>query len=223
MNKQCLQPEISMANTTANKEARELSSDPKLMLTLDEAGVISVKEFSWVSGDLIGCTALQTDGSRRLFAENASPTEREFYGLDESIRTLAFAEKKLRVLKATGLGDDRDELPWLEYDSNGEPVEGQVESDLLDASFDKIVSSWDDRYESWGARTASQYAAGFELMDLLSAKDRNDLGLCEVDWGGPASSVPCVAMTASVQKFNQLMEARRLPYVMVDDKGPTER
>jgi hypothetical protein len=211
-----------MANNTANKEAGELSSeDPKLMLTLDE-GVISAKEFSWVSGGLIGCDALQTDGSRRLFAENAGPTELEFYGLDESIRTLAFAEKKLRVFEATGLADG-DELPWLEYDSKGEPVEGQVESDLLDAWFDKIVPDSDDRYESWGSRTASQYAPGFELMDLLSAKDRNDLGLCEVDRGGPASSVPCVAMTASVQKFNQLMKARRLPYVMVDAKGPIER
>jgi hypothetical protein len=59
-------------------------------------------------------------------------------------------------------------------------------------------------------------------MGLLSAKDQNDLGLREVDRGGPASSVPCVAMTASVQKFNQLMEARRLPYVMVDDEGVIE-
>ena len=209
-----------MANGTANREARELSSEPKLMLTLDK-GVISAKEFSWVSNGLIGCDALQTDGSRRLFAENAHPTELEFYGLDESIRTLPFAEKKLMVFKATGL-DDRDELPWLECDSTGEPIEGQVEFDLLDAWLDKIITFEDERYYSWGSRTASQYAPGFELMNLLSAKDQNDLGLREVDRGGPASSVPCVAMSASVQKFNQLMEARRLPYVMVDDEGAIE-
>jgi hypothetical protein len=35
-------------------------------------------------------------------------------------------------------------------------------------------------------------------MNLLSAEDRNDLGLRSVDRDGPASSVPCVAMTASV-------------------------
>ena len=66
-----------------------------------------------------------------------------------------------------------------------------------------------------------EFTPGFELMGLLSA-NQNDLGLREVDRGGPASSVPCVAMTASVQKFNHLMEARRLPYVMVDDEGAIE-
>jgi hypothetical protein len=59
-------------------------------------------------------------------------------------------------------------------------------------------------------------------MSLLNAKDRDDLGLYEADLGGPASSVPCVAMTASIEKFNQLMEARRLPYVMIDDEGASE-
>jgi hypothetical protein len=190
------------------------------MLTLDSRA-ISAKEFSWVSGGLIGCDALQTDGSRRLFAENEHPTELEFYGLDASVRALAFADKKQLALKATGL-DDQDQLPWLEYDSSGNLIAGQVEADLLDAWFDKTITGDDERYYTWGSRTASQFAPGFEVMNLLDAKDRNDLGLHEVDLGGPASSVPAVAMTESLEKFNKLMEERSLPYVMVDDEGAVE-
>jgi hypothetical protein len=29
-------------------------------------------------------------------------------------------------------------------------------------------------------------------------------------------------MTAGIEEFNQLMEARRLPYIMVDDEGTIE-
>lgn len=210
-----------MPNDTAKRAANELrSKDPKLMLTL-EGNVISAKEYSWVSGGLIGCDALLTDGSRRLFAVNESPTELEFYGLDDLIRTIPFEKKRLLVFEATGL-DERDELPWLKYDSTGEPAERQVEADLLDAWLAKIITFDDERYYSWGSRTASQFAPGFELMSLLSAKDRNDLGLHEVDQGGPASSVPCVAMTASIEKFNKLMEKLHLPYVMLDNEGAIE-
>jgi hypothetical protein len=86
----------------------------------------------------------RTDGSSRLFAEDENPTELEFYGLDESIRTLALEKEKLLVFKATGL-DDRDELPWLEYNSAGNPVEGQNESDLLDARLGKPITFEDER------------------------------------------------------------------------------
>jgi hypothetical protein len=126
-----------MSKRTDTKDVRAPSSeDAKLMLTV-EGNVISAKEFSWVSGGLMGCAALQTDGSRRLFAVNDEPTELEFYGLDKSIRTLAFKDRKLLVFEAAGL-DDRDELPWLEYDNSGAPVEGQIETDLLDVWLDKV-------------------------------------------------------------------------------------
>ena len=137
------------------------------------------------------------------------------------VRTFSFEEKKLRVLEATGL-DDRDELPWLSYDSSGDLVVGQIESDLLDAWLDKEITLEDERLDSWGAYEASQFSPGFELMGLLDDKDRNYLGLHVVDQGGPASSVPCVSMTSAVDIFNRLMELRRLPYVMVDDEGAIE-
>src|SRR5262249_24608394 len=126
-----------MANNTAANAEREArnTKEPKLLLTLED-NVISAKEYSWVSGGLIGCTALMTDGSRRLFAENENPTELEFYGLDESIRPLALDEKKRRIFEATGFVE-RDELPWLEYDSEGNHVEGQDEAYLLDAWLSK--------------------------------------------------------------------------------------
>jgi hypothetical protein len=128
---------------------------PKLMLTL-EGNVIAAKQFSWVSDDyLIGCTALLTDGSKRLFAEVACPTESQFYGLDDSIHALRFEEKRKLVFNATGL-DDRDELPWLENDNAGNPIDGQVESDLLAAWLLKTVTFSDARHEYWGSRTTSQ-------------------------------------------------------------------
>lgn len=191
---------------------------PKLMLTLD-GNVISAKEFSWVSGELMGCAALLTDGSKHLFTEVAFPTEAQFYFLDELIHALPFEEKKKMVLEATGL-DDRDELPWLKYDDTGNPIDEQIEPDLLKAWLVKTVS--DDRLEYWGSHTASQYAPGFEIINSLDATDSRSLGLHEVDLGGPASSVPCVAMTASIHEFNQIMQARGLPYVMIDDEGPIE-
>ena len=95
--------------------------------------IIAAREFEWVSDDnLIGCKALLTDGSERLYTEVACPTESEFYYLDDSIHALPFEEKRKLVLAATGL-DDREELPWLEYDSDGSLKDGQVESDLLEA------------------------------------------------------------------------------------------
>jgi hypothetical protein len=94
------------------------------------------------------------------------------------------------VFKATGL-DDRDVLPWLEYDSAGEPIEGQVESDLLDAWFDKTIPFDDPRYESWGSRTASQYAPGFELMGLLGPKTR--MISASVRWTGAVQLRQCRA------------------------------
>jgi hypothetical protein len=125
-----------------------------------------------------------------------------------------------RRRRATGL-DDRDELPWLEYDNAGNSIHGQIEPDLLEAWLFKTVS--DDRLENWGSHTASQYAPGFEIINSLDATDSRSLGLHEVDLGGPASSVPCVAITASIDEFNQMIRARGLPYVMVDDEGPIER
>jgi hypothetical protein len=52
---------------------------------------------------------------------------------------------------------------------------------------------------------------GFEIINSLDATDSRSLGLHEVDLGGPASSVPCVAMTASIDEFNQMMQVRALP------------
>jgi hypothetical protein len=175
---------------------------PKLMLTLD-GNAISAKEFWWVSGELCGCAALLTDGSERLFTEVAFPTEAQFYFLDESIHALPFEEKRKMVLEVTGL-DDRDELPWLKYDDAGNTIDEQIEPDLLEAWLFKTVS--DDRLENWGSHTASQYAAGFEIINSLDATDSRSLGLHEVDLGGPASSVPCVAITASIDEFNQMMD-----------------
>jgi hypothetical protein len=136
---------------------------PKLMLTLEDGNVISAKKFSWVlSGEVCGCVALLTDGSERLFTE-AFPTESQYYGLDESIHALPFEEKRKRVLEATGL-DNRDELPWLKYDDAGDPIDEQIEPDLLEAWLFKTVSATDARNEYLGSYTASQYAPGFDLV-----------------------------------------------------------
>jgi hypothetical protein len=198
------------------------NDSPTLMLTLEGKGkVICAKQFSWVSDGLIGCVAFCTDGSGRLFAEVEHPTESQFYGFDESIHTLPFEEKKQRVCDVTGL-DERDELPWLEYDEVGNPIEGQVEAKLLEAWLLKTITFDDERYYTWGSRTASQYAPGFEIMNILNAADRENLGLYQVDLGGPGSTVPCVAMTASIDRFNQIMKVCNLPYIMVDDEGPNE-
>lgn len=190
--------------------------DPaKILLTLYN-GIIAARRFRWVSGGLIGISAMQTDGSTRLYAVDEEPTKLIFLGLDENILCLPYNEIKKILLTKLYLMDELDELPWLNYDKDGLLAEGQVEAEAVVAWLKSKVSIDDDGYENWGAQSASEYAPGFEIMCQLSHQDIENLGLREVDLGGPASSVPAVAIQATVDEFNSLMNLRKLPYFAQD-------
>ena len=193
---------------------------PNLILTLD-GSAISVKQYSWLSGEYIGCLAMRTDGSYVAFSEKASPTEAQYYGLEKMPKSLSFDEKKIFVMEAVGISDE-DDLPWLEDDNDQASLSSEKEQLLLDQWLNREVPIIDDRLYVWGERTASQYAVGFEILNALSASDRTTLGLREIDLGGPASSVPAVEMGATIEEFNRIMQANQLPYLMIDDEGPLE-
>lgn len=195
-------------------------NQPKVMLTLD-GSAISVKRFSWLSGEYIGCLALRTDGSYVAFSEKASPTEAEYYGLDDMPQSLSFDEKKIFVMEAIGISDE-DEIPWLADDNDRASFSLERERLLLDEWLNREIPITDDRLYVWGERTASQYAVGFKIVKALKESDRIALGLREIDLGGPASSVPAVAMKATIEEFNRTMQANELPYLLIDDEGPLE-
>jgi hypothetical protein len=189
----------------------------KLLLTLYN-GIIAARRFRWISGGLLGIDAMQTDGSSRLFAVTDEPTELMYLGLDENVLSLPYSKLKEILSHIFRPIDESDELPWLSYDDHGNPIAGQVESEAIIKWLTRKVEIGDERYESWGARSASEYAPGFEIMRSLSQLDIDTLGLREVDLGGPASSVPAISTHASINEFNNLMNLRKLPYVVVDDE-----
>ena len=59
-------------------------------------------------------------------------------------------------------------------------------------------------------------------MSSLSKEEITRLGMHKGDLGGPASSVPCVVCDASLEELNRVIAQNNLPFIFVDDEGPSE-
>ena len=74
-----------------------------------------------------------------------------------------------------------------------------------------------ERLEDSGDGRNSEYGVALGILDALPESARRALGLKRVDLGGPASSVPAVRMTGSLEQFNWIMRLHKLPYVLVTE------
>jgi len=192
---------------------------PKVLLTLEDGRFIAAKRFCWVSNDeMNGIAAQRDDRSDEFFVDKSSPTNVDVYCIEISDKA-TYAQKKKAVEAATGWKFD-EEFPWLETDKNGDAI---PETATLERITNWLNAEADlYHFESWGGRTASQYAPGFALMSFLTDDEKKALRIRETDLGGPASSVPCVATGASLSELNRIISQKGLPYVFVDADGPEE-
>lgn len=71
--------------------------------------------------------------------------------------------------------------------------------------------------ERWAVDEATIYAPGLQIYAALSDNGRHELSLSYVDLGGPASSVPCVTSQASLDKLNEAMRLKSLPFLFVSE------
>jgi hypothetical protein len=187
-----------------------MSDEPKVLLTLEEGDIIVCKRFGYLGDNLIGVIAGCDDGSERLFAVDAEPTNAQFY--DFKLAADASYEEKLKAIESV-LEDIED---------RGGDVPDTSTLELIDAWLNaKKELEEDYELEEWGSKV-SPYAPGFAIEEALTAEEAKALGLRQQDMGGPASSVPCVSTTASLDELNRILAAKKLPFVFIDDEGPED-
>jgi hypothetical protein len=100
-----------------------------------------------------------------MYVVEENPTYGQYYGVDVAPGSTYEATRKA-VMNATGWSFE-EEFQWAETDENGNLIPGTDTEERLLAW---LNSHLDDDYnllETWGAREASQYAPGFELMRCL--------------------------------------------------------
>jgi hypothetical protein len=193
-------------------------AEPRVLLTREDS-VIVAKKYGELGGGVIGIAALCDDGSTTFFAENENPTHREYYGI-EVPDDAGYENRKQAVIEAVGWVSP-EEFGWVEIDENGDAVPETETDERLTAWLNDPKSTNDD-YWNWGSRTANAYAPGFALMSSLSKEEITRLGMHEGDLGGPASSVPCVYCDASLEELNRVIAQNDLPFIFIDDEGPSE-
>jgi hypothetical protein len=182
------------------------------------AGVIAAQEWTDVqSADELGIAARCDDGTNAFYVDKARPTFRDVFAITVA-DTAPYDEKRKAVLEATGW-DFPEEFLWLSTDDEGEVIPGTDTDETLTGWLNSEVTYGDDYscglLERWSSHTSTIYAPGFALMNSLTGAEIRELGLRHADLGGPASSVPCVASTATIEKLNQVLSARGLPFVFV--------
>ena len=186
-----------------------MSHEPKVLLTLEEGEIIVCKRFGYPDGKLIGVVAACDDGSKRLFAVDAEPTNAQFH--DIKVAADASYDEKLKAIESA-LEDIED---------RGEDVPDTSTSERIDAWLNAPKEMDEYQMEEWVERV-SQYAPGFAIMDALTSEEEKALGIHYADLGGPASSVPCVTTTADIDELNKVLAAKGLPFTFIDDEGPEE-
>jgi hypothetical protein len=188
--------------------------DAPIELILED-DVLVAREFSIIDGSDGDCgvSVRCSDGSESVHVHSMEPTEREFYGFELPQHRILYAKKRALVIEQASL--DPDDLPWVEYDPNGNPVAGTDSEARLEAWLNQVVT--DERLDGWGEGRNSEYGVALDLLDALPESARGTLGLKRVDLGGPASSVPAVRMTGSLEQFNWIMRLHKLPYVLVTE------
>jgi hypothetical protein len=188
-----------------------------VLLTREDSAIVA-KQYSWLGGGVIGIAALCDDGSTQFFVENENPTRREYYGI-EVPDDVGYEKRKQAVIEVTGW-EYPEEFGWIETDENGDAVPGTETDDRLTAWLNGTLDDY--LLENWGSRSASEYAPGFVLLSSLSKEEMTRLGMREGDRGGPASSVPYVYCDASLEELNRVIAQNDLPFIFIDDEGPSE-
>jgi hypothetical protein len=186
-----------------------MSDEPKVLLTLEEGDIIVCKRFGYPGGNLIGVVADCDDGSKRLFAVDAEPTNAQFY--DIKVASDASYEEKLKAIESA----------LEEIDDRGEDVPDTSTLEQINAWLNAEAAMDEYQLEEWGGKV-SPYAPGFAIEEALTVEEAKALGLRQQDMGGPASSVPCVSTTASLDELNKILAAKKLPFVFIDDEGPED-
>jgi hypothetical protein len=183
-------------------------------------GVIAAHEWVYVeSDDELGIAARCDDGTQEFYVDKARPTFRDVFAITVA-DTAPYEEKRKAVLEATGW-EFPEEFRWLNTDEEGAVIPGTDTDETLTRWLNSEVGYSDDYscglQERWSSYTSTIYGPGFALMNALTDADAKELGLRYADLGGPASSVPCVASTATIEKLNQVLSAKGLPFVFVEE------
>ena len=134
-------------------------------------------------------------------------------------------------------GQTPTNLQYYERDNKGFtqlPITNQIEHVCDDYECDPENGPWviasettlsgHDQFRNWlqqevdplylehWAPEYTQYLPGFEILRSLNKKQRDILGLREVDLGGPASSVPAVICGAPAELLQQVLDSTALPF-----------
>lgn len=168
-----------------------------------------------------GVAAKCLDGSDRFYVALSSPSYGDCFGIDLS-QHASFEELKRATMEAVGWGDE-DQFPWCDLDDDDEVL---PETDTLERLVAWLKSplgsdGWTDwewsLMERWVVDEATIYAPGLQIYAALSEDERRDLSLSYADLGGPASSVPCVTSMATLDKLNEAMLLKSLPFLFVSE------
>lgn len=197
-------------------------SNKVLLILVDQ--IITAKHYSYIFGDtnqdyLGVCVATENDDSVMYCIED-SPTIADYYGIAVD-HDASYGEKKQAILSATGWGH-KEEFEWLFPDHDGlapaKPDTDQTITEWLRKPLAKCMREpYLDFYYGLLAREASEHTPGFLILRSLPSEARMELGIAEVDKGGPASSVPCVKALASIKDLNLAMEYHKLPFAFTQD------
>lgn len=168
-----------------------------------------------------GVAAKCLDGSERFYVALSNPSYGDCFGIDPS-QHASFEELRRATMEAGGWGDE-DQFPWCDLDDDDEVL---PETDTLERLVAWLKSplgsdGWTDwewsLMERWAVDEATIYAPGLQIYSALPDSERRELSLSYADLGGPASSVPCVTAQASLDKFNEAMRLRSLPFLFVSE------
>jgi hypothetical protein len=200
----------------------------RILLTLDHRQVISAKYYFYLyddSGNCCGVSVQCDDEISESFVVEGNPTFADYYEIQVS-DDASYQEKKRAVLEATGW-EFEDEFGWLKTDEDGEVIPGTDTNESITAWLRRPLLKSDSEYDrelyySFGARSSTQYAPGFMLLEQLPKRIAQRLGVREAGLGGPASTVPCVVTSASIDELNMVIEKLGLPFIFVDDEGSEE-
>jgi hypothetical protein len=186
-----------------------MSNEPKVLLTFEDGDIIVAKRFRFLNDKLMGISARCDDGSQRLFAVNTSPTNAEFYGV--KVAADASYEEKLKAI----------EPAMEELNDRGEVVPDLSTLAQINKWLNAGMQMDEYQMQEWG-ENVSQYGPGLTIQEALTFDEQKALGMRQQDLGGPASTVWCVATSASIDELNKMLAAKKLPFVFIDEEGPEQ-
>lgn len=187
-------------------------------------GVIAFDQWVEVESETErGVAAKCQDGSDQFYVALSDPTYGDCLGVNVSNHP-TFEDLRTAAMDSGGWSVD-DQLPWCDLDDDDEVLPETDTLERLVAWLQSPLGSdgWTDweinLMEHWAVDEATIYAPGMQIYSALSDAERNELSLSYGDArGGPGSSVPCVTSRASLDKLNEAMRLRSLPFLFVSEQ-----